>query len=116
MVQEEWPADFVIATGKVTSVRQLITTAFSCIGLNYWEYIEVDARLPQLAEQELLIGDASKARRQLGWTCQVEFKEMVVEMVKTSIQELTGSASADNPPLTLSTIREVQESVMRKTA
>lgn len=85
MLQQEEPDDFVIATGKTHSVRKFCELAFSCVGLNYEDYVVQDQRFMRPAEVDLLIGDASKAETTLGWTPDVDLEGLVDMMVKADI-------------------------------
>jgi len=91
MLQQDEPEDYVIATGEQHSVREFVETAFSRLGLNYHDYVIIDPQLLRPADVETLLGDAAKARRKLGWSCQVKFKELVHEMVEADLRLLTGS-------------------------
>jgi GDPmannose 4,6-dehydratase len=87
MLQQSQPDDYVIATGETHSVRDFVCTAFAHIGIRDWErYVEIDPRLLRPAEVDLLIGDASKARLQLGWKPRVTFEELVGMMVESDFQ------------------------------
>ena len=86
MLQQDSPDDFVIATGATHSVREFCEIAFSHLGLDYREHIvSDDARFLRPAEVDLLIGDASKARRVLGWEPKVSFEELVRMMVESDL-------------------------------
>jgi GDPmannose 4,6-dehydratase len=91
MLQQDNPDDYVIATGEQHSVRDFAETAFAHVGLDYKEYVVVDQQLHRPAEVETLLGDASKAKKELGWTCEVRFKDLVREMVDADIEALTHS-------------------------
>ena len=91
MLQQDEPEDYVIATGEQHSVREFIETAFSRLGLNYHDHVIIDPQLLRPADVETLLGDAAKARRKLGWSCQVKFKELVHEMVEADLRLLAGS-------------------------
>ena len=88
MLQQDEPEDYVIATGEQHSVREFVETAFSRLGLNYHDYVIIDPQLLRPADVETLLGDAAKARRKLGWSCQVKFKELVHEMVEADLRLL----------------------------
>lgn len=88
MLQQDQPEDYVIATGKSHSVRDLAKIAFKCVGLNYEDHIVLDKKLKRPAEVEHLIGDASKARRKLGWKPKVNFPEMIEMMVESDLKRL----------------------------
>lgn len=81
MLQQEQPEDFVIATGEPHSVRELCEIAFAAADLDYREFVVIDERLVRPTESLPLLGDASKAKRILGWTPTVRFEELVREMV-----------------------------------
>ena len=76
----------VIATGETHSVREFVEIAFSHVGLDYEEYVQMDPRFLRPAEVELLIGDASKAKEKLGWSYDVSFKDLVIEMVEADLK------------------------------
>ena len=82
ILQQPQPDDFVIATGQCHSVREFAEIAFSCVGLDYREYVVVDPALYRPAEVELLMGDASKAKRLLDWAPQIGLHGLVEEMVE----------------------------------
>ena len=86
MLQNEQPRDYVIATGEKHSVRELVDLAFARVGLDPAEYVETDPALLRPAEVEHLRGDASRARRELGWEPQVGFAELVEMMVDADLE------------------------------
>ena len=86
MLQQSVPDDYVIATGETHSVRELCEIAFARAGLDWRDHVVVDAAHVRPAEVDLLIGDAGKARRTLGWTPKVSFKELVEMMVDADLQ------------------------------
>jgi GDPmannose 4,6-dehydratase len=88
MLQHSEPDDYVIATGQTHSVRELVETAFGCIGLEWQKYVVQDASLIRPAEVDLLIGDYSKARNQLGWQPEVSFPELIRMMVESDLERL----------------------------
>jgi GDPmannose 4,6-dehydratase len=81
MLQREEPEDFVIATGTTHSVRECLELAFGYAGLSIEEHVELDDSLLRPAEPEQLVGDASKARRILGWEPEVGFEDLIRMMV-----------------------------------
>ncbi|HKY26615.1 MAG TPA: GDP-mannose 4,6-dehydratase [Pyrinomonadaceae bacterium] len=85
MLQHDEPDDFVIATGETHSVEEFLTEAFSYVGLDWHDYVEIDPKYMRPAEVDLLIGDASKAKRKLGWEPRVTFKELVHLMVDADV-------------------------------
>ena len=86
MLQQSTPDDYVIATGETHCVRELCEIAFARAGLDWRDHVVVDAAHVRPAEVDLLIGDAGKARRTLGWTPKVSFKELVEMMVDADLQ------------------------------
>jgi len=88
MLQQPSPDDYVIATGVSHSVRDLIQIAFARVGLDWQKYVRVDPALLRPAEVEHLLGDASKARKDLGWTPSVDFKQLVEMMVDADLARL----------------------------
>jgi len=81
MLQQEQPDDYVIATGETHSVREFVEAAFSAAGLDWHDYVEIDPKYYRPAEVDLLVGDASKANRTLGWQPATTFKNLVSLMV-----------------------------------
>jgi GDPmannose 4,6-dehydratase len=88
MLQQDRPDDYVIATGVSHSVRELIEIAFGHAGLDWEKYVRVDSALLRPAEVEHLLGDASKAKAELGWTPDVDFKRLVQMMVDADLERL----------------------------
>jgi GDPmannose 4,6-dehydratase len=86
MLQQDKPDDFVIATGETHTVRELVEEAFSYAGLDWQKYIKVDPRYYRPAEVDHLIGDATKARKILGWKPRTTFKELIRLMVDADIE------------------------------
>jgi GDPmannose 4,6-dehydratase len=97
MLQRSAPEDYVIATGVSHSVRDLVQIAFAHAKLDWQKHVRVDPALLRPAEVEHLLGDASKARAELGWTPTVDFKQLVEMMVDADLQLLSTSASARTP-------------------
>ncbi|MBV9664407.1 MAG: GDP-mannose 4,6-dehydratase [Actinobacteria bacterium] len=95
MLQQDTPDDFVVATGETHSVREFCELAFGHVGLDYQDYVVVDERYMRPAEVDLLVGDASKAHKALGWEPEVTFKGLVERMVDADVdlvqwQQLSG--------------------------
>src|SRR5262245_404487 len=90
MLQQEQPDDYVVATGESHSVQELVELAFSHAGLDWREYVVVDPLLKRPAEVDLLMGDASKARRALGWSPKVNFTELIRMMVEADLARYRG--------------------------
>jgi len=91
------PGDFVVSTGETHSVREFCEAAFSHVGLDYREFVVVDTGLYRPAEVDLLIGDPSHARRTLGWSATVGFRELVAEMVEADLEQASAAAAAGRP-------------------
>jgi GDPmannose 4,6-dehydratase len=81
MLQQDQPDDYVIATGETHSVEDFLGEAFSHVALDWHDYVELDPKYLRPSEVDLLVGDASKAKRELGWEPKVAFKELVRIMV-----------------------------------
>jgi GDPmannose 4,6-dehydratase len=92
MLQQDAADDYVIATGVTRSVRDLVEVAFSHVGLNWQDHVETDPRFLRPAEVDLLIGDASKARKDLGWVPEVPFEALVHMMVDADLARLQSLA------------------------
>jgi len=88
MLQQDEPDDYVIATGKTHSVRELCEVAFGYLGLDYRDYVVNDPKFYRPAEVDQLVGDASKARRVLGWEPRVSFEELIHIMVDADTKAL----------------------------
>lgn len=86
MLQQESPQDYVIATGETYSIKTFLTEAFSAVGLNWEEYVDFDSQFLRPAEVELLVGDPTKAKAELGWELEYDFKALVKEMIEADCQ------------------------------
>jgi GDPmannose 4,6-dehydratase len=86
MMQQDEPSDYVIATGETHSVREFCELAFSRAGLDWEEHVVSDPRFMRPAEVDMLIGDAGKARTELGWSPTVSFAELVAMMVDNDLR------------------------------
>ncbi|MEO2047698.1 MAG: GDP-mannose 4,6-dehydratase [Pirellulales bacterium] len=89
MLQQPEPDDFVIATGNSHSVREFCELAFAKVDLDYQDYVRLDKIFYRPAEVDLLVGDASKARKKLGWAPKYGFRELVDEMVEADLKQLS---------------------------
>jgi len=88
MVQQPEADDYVVATGRTHSIRDLLDAAFGCVGVEDWSgYVTQDPRFMRPAEVDLLIGDPSKARDVLGWEPRVDFERLVAMMVENDLDE-----------------------------
>ena len=85
MLQEDEPDDYVIATGEVHSVRELVEVAFDHVGLSPDGYVRIDERFLRPADVEHLVGDATKARKKLGWVPRTSFGDMIRRMVDSDL-------------------------------
>lgn len=85
MLQQDHPEDYVVATGRTHSIRRLCEVAFGCVDLDWERYVYVNEADLRPADVDLLIGDASKARKILGWQPSVTFEEMVERMVQADL-------------------------------
>ena len=90
MLQQAQPDDYVIATGETHSIRELLDEAFGHLDLDWQQYVEIDPRYYRPAEVDLLIGDATRARENLGWEPKVKFRELVRMMVDADLKKLSG--------------------------
>ena len=86
MLQQQSPDDYVIATGETHSVRELVQIAFARAGLDWREHVVEDPELTRPAEVNLLQGDASKAKRVLGWEPEVGFREVIEMMMDADVE------------------------------
>ena len=85
MMQQDKPDDYVIATGETHTIREFLQESFGMLNMDYEQYVEIDPRYFRPAEVDLLIGDASKAKRQLGWEPKTTFKELVRIMTEADV-------------------------------
>jgi GDPmannose 4,6-dehydratase len=88
MLQQDEPDDYVIATGETHAIREICETAFGHAGLDYNDFVFRDERFFRPAEVDLLVGDPSKARRQLGWQPKVAFEDLICMMVDADLELL----------------------------
>jgi GDPmannose 4,6-dehydratase len=85
MLQQDSPDDYVVASGRTTSIRDFCRIAFSYAGLNYEDHVVTRAGLMRPAEVDMLLGDSEKARRELGWKPTISLEDMVAEMVEADL-------------------------------
>ncbi|WP_336765765.1 GDP-mannose 4,6-dehydratase [Paenibacillus sp. USHLN196] len=88
MLQQEEPDDYVIATGEMHSVRELLETAFSYVDLNYRDYVIIDPQFVRPAEVDLLLGECNKAKERLGWEIELSFKQLIHMMVDEDLRRV----------------------------
>jgi len=93
MLQQPEPRDYVVATGETHSVREFVEQAFGVVGLDWRRYVRSDPALQRPAEVDLLLGDARKAREELGWAPRVGFEALVVRMVESDLRRLEHGGS-----------------------
>jgi len=89
MLQQERPDDYVIATGRTMTVRDMVRVAFGHLGLDPDRYIVPDERFMRPAEVDVLLGDASKAKARLGWEPTITLEALIVEMVEADMARLS---------------------------
>jgi GDPmannose 4,6-dehydratase len=82
MLQQEKPDDYVVATGETYSVHDLLELAFSCVDLDYRDFVEFDTKYTRPSEVDVLLGDASKTRATLGWKPDVDFRGLIKMMIE----------------------------------
>ena len=88
MLQQDEPDDYVVATGETHSVRELLEESFSHLGMDWRDHVEIDPKYYRPAEVDLLVGDATKAARKLGWRPRTTFRELVRLMVDADVAAL----------------------------
>ena len=94
MLQQDQPDDYVVATGETHDVREFVDAAFSHVGLKWKDHVKVDENFYRPAEVQTLTGDASKARRVLGWTESVRFRQLVEMMVEADLKNVREGAAS----------------------
>lgn len=99
LLQQDDPADYVIASGELHSVRELVEQAFAHVDLDWQQYVHIDESLKRgAAELHDLVGDATRARGQLGWEPEVHFRELVRLLVDAELERLRGEAPSLTSP------------------
>jgi GDPmannose 4,6-dehydratase len=93
MLQQPEADDYVVATGETHPVRELVEIAFSHVGLNYQDHVEIDPAFFRPAEVDLLVGDPTKAKEKLGWTPKVNFQQLVARMVDADMKRVADGAA-----------------------
>jgi len=88
MLQQDKPSDYVVATGETYSVEDFVREAFNCAGLDWKKHVVTDQKYMRPAEVDLLVGDYSKAYKDLGWKPKVKFHELVKIMVEYDLKEI----------------------------
>jgi GDPmannose 4,6-dehydratase len=93
MLQHEEPGDYIVATGQSHTLRDFLSAAFACVGIDDWSaYVVSDESLLRPAEVVGLVGDPTKARKILGWEPTVPFDEIVARMVRHDLSVLDGGS------------------------
>jgi GDPmannose 4,6-dehydratase len=85
MLQQDVADDYVVATGRTVSVREMCRIAFACAGLDYRDFVRADDRFLRPAEVDVLLGDPAKAKAKLGWEPRITLEEMIAEMVEADL-------------------------------
>ena len=88
MLQQKEPLDYVISSGQSHSVKELVQSAFSYVGLNWEKHVKTDPKLVRPAEVDILLGDSSLAQKNLGWKPKTSFVELVKMMVDADLERL----------------------------
>ncbi|MFO7928624.1 MAG: GDP-mannose 4,6-dehydratase [Candidatus Humimicrobiaceae bacterium] len=88
MLQQDNPEDYVVSTDRTHTVKEWVDAAFSCLDLDWQKYVKTDPRFLRPAEVDLLVGDSSKARKELGWKPEVDFDQLVKIMVEYDYNRL----------------------------
>ena len=89
MLQQEKSADYVLATGELHTVQEVIELSFETAGLDWKKYLKQDPRFMRPSEPGQLVGNSAKARRELDWQPTVSFKELIVEMTNAALKEMS---------------------------
>ncbi|SDX65623.1 GDP-mannose 4,6-dehydratase [Paenibacillus sp. CF384] len=93
MLQQDEPEDYVISTGEMHTVKELLEVAFSYVGLNYEDYVVIDQEFVRPAEVDLLLGDCTKAKEKLGWELKVGFHQLIQMMVDEDLKRVRAEDS-----------------------
>ena len=88
MLQQDTPDDYVIATGRTTTVRDMCEIAFRHVGLNYQDYLVIDPKFYRPAEVDVLLGNPAKAREKLGWVAKTSLEELITSMVDADMRRV----------------------------
>ena len=97
MLQQETPDDYVVATGRTTSIRAFCEMAFLQVGLNWQDHVVTSADLLRPSEVDVLLGDPTKAKQRLGWVAETTLEDMVAEMVEADLARHTSRIAATAP-------------------
>ncbi|WP_341279087.1 GDP-mannose 4,6-dehydratase [Paenibacillus sp. FSL H8-0537] len=96
MLQQDEADDFVISTGEMHTVRELLEVAFSYVGLDYSKYVVIDPEFVRPAEVDLLLGDCTKAKEKLGWELEVGFQQLIHMMVDADLKRVRAETAYNN--------------------
>ncbi len=88
MLQQGQPDDYVVATGRSTTVRDMCRIAFSHVGLNYEDYVVIDPKFYRPAEVEVLLGNSTKIKAKLGWAPKTTLEELIIMMVEADLKRV----------------------------
>lgn len=91
MLQRDQPEDYLLATGRTHTVQRFVELAFQSVGLDYLQYVHQDPRFMRPADVDLLVGDPSKARLELGWQAETSFEDLVRIMVESEVTSIQAS-------------------------
>ena len=97
MLQQDRPDDYVISTGISHSVKELVQIAFERVGLDWEKHVQLDPAFLRPAEVDHLLGDCSKAKKELGWEPKVDFRGLVEMMVDADMARLSGGTPQTGP-------------------
>jgi GDPmannose 4,6-dehydratase len=97
MLQQDKPDDFVVATGESHTVREVLDIAFGALDLDWKKHVEIDPRYFRPTEVDHLLGDASKARKALGWKPKVSFRQLIEMMVKADEEDVRSALAGRKP-------------------
>jgi GDPmannose 4,6-dehydratase len=86
MLQNQKPIDYIIASGQLHSVKDVCQIAFSYLDLDYQDYVKVDQKFFRKTESQLILGDPTKAKKELNWQPEVSFKDMIIKMVENDLE------------------------------
>jgi GDPmannose 4,6-dehydratase len=104
MLQQDAPDDYVIGTGESHSVREFAEAAFAHVGLDWRDHVVIDERYLRPAEVDELRADASKAHRVLGWSPEINFRQLVSMMVDADVGELQHKLKGGAEAIRISTV------------
>jgi GDPmannose 4,6-dehydratase len=93
MLQQDEPEDFLIATGRTTTVEDMYKIAFKCVDLNPEDYVVIDKQFFRPAEVELLLGNPAKAKAKLGWQAETSLETLIQEMVEADLKRVGAQMS-----------------------